>query len=151
MRPVMINGQKYFHCFLTPEQEYDLRQDSAWKTAQQNAAERGGDNPLFTGALGIWNGLVLRTLDCGVLFNDYGAGANVGAARALILGAQAGAIAFGGVGGTTDGGGRWKYTEKQFDYDNQVGFAVKTIVGAKKLNFNGKDFGAFSVDTAYTA
>lgn len=149
MRPVSVKGKKYFIALLTPEQIYDLRQDSKWQSAQQQANIRGEENPLFSGAEGVWNGLVIYENAAGVLFNDYGAGANVGAARAVILGAQSLGIAYGKSGAASDG--NFKYIEKtDFDYYNQTGFAVSSVVGVKKLQFNSKDYGTFTVDTAYT-
>lgn len=151
MRPAKVNGKSYFIALLTPEQIYDLRQDSNWVNAQQYANVRGNENPLFQDAEGTWNGLIIKENDHGVLFNDYGAGSNVAAARAVILGAQAATIAFGNSGGTDAADGRWKYKEKGFDYDNQTGFAISTVLGCKKLRFNSRDYGVYSIDTGYTA
>jgi N4-gp56 family major capsid protein len=150
MRPATVKGRKYFVCYVTPEQMYDLRQDTNWINAQKDANVRSEDNPIFSGAEGMWNGLVIKVNDAGVLFNDYGAGSNVGAARAVILGAQAAAVAFGNSG--SDAGNTFKYIEKvDFDYFNQNGFAIASIFGVKKLAFNSKDNGVFTVDTAYTS
>lgn len=150
MRPIRVKGKPYFVCVLTPEQRYDLEQDTVFMATLQQAAERGDTNDLFTGSLGTWRNLVLYENPTGVLFDDYGSG-SVKAARALVLGAQAGVMAFGNSGGTDAGAGRWKYIEKNFDYENQAGFAVETILGVKKLQLNSKDFGVFALDTAYTA
>lgn len=37
----------------------DLKADPIWQAAQQNAAIRGSKNPIFTGALGEYDGGVL--------------------------------------------------------------------------------------------
>lgn len=150
MRPATVKGKKYFVVILTPEQMYDLRQDTNWINAQKDANVRSEDNPIFSGAEGVWNGFIIRVNDAGVLFNDYGAGANVNAARAVILGAQAAGVAFGNSGSKS--GNNFKYIEKvDFDYFNQNGFAIASIFGIKKLQFNSKDNGVFTLDTAYTA
>jgi N4-gp56 family major capsid protein len=150
MRPATVKGKKYFVVVVTPEQFYDLRQDTNWINAQKDANVRSEDNPIFSGAEGVWNGMIIRVNDAGVLFNDYGAGANIGAARAVVLGAQAAAVAFGNSGSDTKN--NFKYIEKvDFDYFNQNGFAIASIFGIKKLQFNSKDNGVFTVDTAYTA
>jgi len=44
---------------ITPEVKYHLRRDNNWKTAIQNIAERGNQHPLFTGAIGEWDGVVI--------------------------------------------------------------------------------------------
>jgi N4-gp56 family major capsid protein len=152
MRPATAkNGRKYFLCMVTPEQAYDLRRDSEFREVQKFAASRGEDNVMFTGQLGVYNGLVLVENDVGALFADYGVGTDVPAARAVILGSQALGIAHGGVGGTKEGEGRWRYvTKSDFNYHSQTGFAVRTIVGVKKLRFDGKDYGTFTLDTAYS-
>lgn len=151
MRPIMVDGKKTFLCLISPEQMYDLRQDDDWQAAQQEANVRGNSNPLFSGAEGMWDGLVVKVVPELPIFSDYGAGQNVNAARALILGAQALGVAYGNAGGTDAGEGRWSYREKAFDYDNQVGFSVRTIVGFKKIRFNSEDYGVYAVDTAYSA
>lgn len=147
MRP--IDNQGRFLCVLTPEQEYDLWQDADFVAAQLNAAQRGSDNPLFTGAIGTWKNLILVVNPAGVLFTTSG---SVAAAQCLILGAQAGAWVKGKEMGSTDGGGgSWRYTEKEFDFDNQIGFAIATMMGVQKLRFNSLDQGVFSVVTGYTS
>ena len=36
---------------------------------------------------------------------------------------------------------------KVFDYDRQFGVSVQTIIGAKKMQFNSKDFGTIVMST----
>ena len=147
MRP--IDNQGRFLCVLTPEQEYDLWQDADFAAAQLQAANRGESNPLFSGAIGTWKNLILVCNPAGVTFTTSG---SVSAAQCTILGAQAGAWVKGKEQGATDAsGGSWRYTEKEFDFDNQIGFAIATLMGVQKLQFNSKDQGVFSVITGYTA
>ena len=151
MRPATVKGRKYFTAFMPSEALYDLKEDTRWEAWAREAAVRGDENPLFTGADAVVNGIIIRENPMGVLFNDYGAGGDVPAARTVIMGEQAMGIAYGKSGGTDGGEGRYRYVEKEFDYDNQVGFAVATIFGMKKLRFNSKDHGIYTIDTAYTA
>ena len=147
MRPIDAQGR--FLCVLTPEQEYDLWQDADFVAAQLHANVRGNDNPLFSGAIGVWKNLILVVNPAGVLFTTS---ATVAAAQCIILGAQAGAWVKGKEMGATDGGGgSWRYVEKEFDYDNQVGIAVASLLGVQKLHFNNLDQGVFSVITGYTS
>lgn len=154
MRPMTSKGRKLFAAFLTPEQIYDLRNDSNWEAAQQNANVRGEENPLFSGAAGYWNGLAIFENPCGVLINSGetgpdGTAYSAAIARGVIVGAQACGIAFGKSGALE---GNWKYIEKDtFDYYNSVGFAIASIMGVKKLRFNSMDYGVFTLDTGYTA
>jgi len=50
---------KYFGVVIDPIDAYNLRGDEAWWSAQRDANLRGMDNPIFTGALGIFNGAII--------------------------------------------------------------------------------------------
>lgn len=50
---------KYFGVVIDPIDAYNLRGDDAWYSAQRDANVRGMDNPIFTGALGIYNGMIV--------------------------------------------------------------------------------------------
>ena len=151
-----IDAQGRFLCVITPEQAYDLWQDADFVAAQQYAQVRGDNNPLFTGMMGMWKNLIIVVNPAGVLLPDNVAVMNstptVPLAQAQILGAQSGAWVKGKEEGASMGGaGSWRYTEKEFDFDNQIGFAVATLMGFQKLQFANQDHGAFSIFTAYTS
>jgi len=57
------DGKEYFVLVIHPYQAHTLRQDSNWKQAHYYADVRGEDNAIFSGALGIWNG-VIKTQPC---------------------------------------------------------------------------------------
>jgi len=79
-----------------------------------------------------------------IRFTDYGAGANVDAARALFMGTQAGIVAFGSAGT----GMRFDWHEESRDNGNQLVVSTNAIFGVKKCRFNGTDFGCIAVDSA---
>lgn len=56
-----VNGAslKCFGVVIDPIDAYNLRGDEAWVSAQRDANLRGMDNPIFTGALGIYNGMII--------------------------------------------------------------------------------------------
>jgi N4-gp56 family major capsid protein len=149
IQPIMVNGEKKYIMLLHPYQVTDLRTNMSqgqWADIQKAAAAaQGQGNPLFTGSLGEYRGVILHSHRNVIRFSDYGAGTNLAAARALFLGAQAGAIAFGNGGGETVARYSWK--EKLFDYGNQLGVAAGSIFGVKKSVYNSKDFGVFACDT----
>ena len=67
IRPIRLKGEEYYVMFLHPYQVTDLRIASAsagsWYDIQK-AAITGGQvtgNPIFTGALGMYNNVVLHT------------------------------------------------------------------------------------------
>ena len=53
LRPVMIDGKKYLDMLVSPDVAVDLKYNETFMAAQKDAAERGSNNPLFTGMLGI--------------------------------------------------------------------------------------------------
>ena len=149
IQPIMVGGEKKYIMLLHPYQVTDLRTNTStgqWQDIQKAAAGKTGENSaIFTGALGEYRGVVLHSHRNVVQFSDYGAGTNLPAARALFLGAQAAAIAFGNGGGETVARYSWK--EELFDYGNQLGVAAGSIFGIKKSVFNSKDFGVIACDT----
>lgn len=147
LRPVTVGNQKYWVAFLHPYQVTSLRTNT--NTGQwldiQKAAMTGGkveDNPIFTGALGVYNNVIL--------FEDIRVPLVVGAtagttdvARAILCGAQAACMAFGrGYGQNT-----FSWEEELFDYKNQLGVAAGCIGGMVKTRFNGSDFGTVVMST----
>ncbi|SFV31345.1 major capsid protein, N4-gp56 family [Devosia crocina] len=152
MLPVLIKGEQHYVCVMNEFQSYDLRQEvgaGGWLDIQKAAAAaEGRDNPIFKGGLGMINSVVLHAHQSGIRFNDYGAGANVMAGRALLLGRQAGVIAYGSSGGL-----RFDWTEETNDHGNEQVVASGVILGIKKTRFTPpggepSDFGVLSIDTA---
>ena len=84
----MPAGEGYFLMFIHPFQAYDLKSDTEWINGHQNASERGKDNPLFTGALGEIDGVILHeTTQCSVVTNA--ASPTVDTAIAICIGQEA--------------------------------------------------------------
>ena len=146
IQPIMVDGEKTWVLLMHPYQATDLRTNTStgqWLDIQKAAGSRGKSNPIFSGALGIYNGVVLHVHRNVVRFSDYGSGTNLAAARALFLGAQAGAVAF----GRGSDAGRYSWVEELFDFKNQLGVSAGSIFGIKKTVFNSKDFGVIALDT----
>jgi N4-gp56 family major capsid protein len=57
--PMLIDGEELFVIFLHTNQAASLRSNSTWNQAQREANIRGSSNPIFTGALGKYNGALL--------------------------------------------------------------------------------------------
>lgn len=152
IQPIMIDGEEHYVLLMNPFQAYDMRTSTSagqWLDIQKAvAAAAGKDNPMFKGGLGMHNNVIMHSHKSVVRFNDYGAGANVAAARALFMGAQAGVVAFGSPGT----GLRFDWFEDQDDRGNQAIITTSSIFGVKKCSFsiNGvnTDFGVIAVDTA---
>ncbi len=144
-KPVKVDGKEYFVMIIDSYQARDLKNDAKWLDAQKFAANRGSDNPIFTGMLGIYDGVVLHEHDDVVATLDGASGIRVG--HALLLGCQAGIE---GIAQETS------WHEKGFDYDNQVGFSTGMIYGIAKSVFTpsggaAADFATIQVATAAIA
>lgn len=143
IRPLKINGQDKYVCFLHPYQVTSLRTDAAtagnWFDIQK-AALQGGEiskNPIYTGALGEYNNTILFE-------STRVPSVTTGVYRAIFAGAQSAAIAFGQKYNGVDSN-IWR--EETFDYGNQLGVATGLIWGAKKSTFNSEDFGTIVIAT----
>lgn len=144
IRPVKVDGKKYYVVFLHPYQIYQLRRDAS--TAGnffdiQKASLQGGkisDNPLMTGAEFIYNGCIVH--EWSYLPNTVStpsSGAVTDYRRGVLCGAQACGLAHGQGGGEN----KMSWEEELFDYGNQLGVSAGMIFGVKKSVFNSVDFG----------
>lgn len=150
IRPLKIGGRNWYVLFLHPDQVYDLKADATnagnWFSIQQ-AAMQGGkitDNPIFTGALGVYNNTILvenSRITQGVNSGTGAAIANT--RRAVFCGAQAAAVAY----GQDNGPDRYRWVEEFFDYTEQLGVASGAIYGIKSTRFNSADYGKIVVSS----
>ncbi len=137
IRRPMIDGKEYYVMLIDPYQARDLKADPKWVDAQKYAAARGEDNPLFTGMLGVYDGVIVHEYEYLPRTATGAASALVG--HGLLLGCQAGIKAV---------GQEAFWEEDAFDYNNQVGFATGAILGFKKAKYNSKDFAVVQVVTS---
>lgn len=150
IRPIKVNGKDKFVMFLHPYQVYDMRTNTSegqWLDITKFAMSGGrvSDNPIYDGALGEYNGVILfqnPRVTQGV--NSSTSAAVTTVRRAVFCGAQAGVIAYGRDTGTD---GQMSWVEELFDYENQLGVAAGMIYGMKKTVFNSEDFGTIVVPT----
>lgn len=154
IRPCLIDGEEYYVMVLHPYSCTDLRLDVAqsayvdWPTIQMYANKRGLTNPIFTGALGVYNGVVLYEST-----RIYSPTSNV--RRNVFLGAQAGVFAIGNAYDSIEQRRVGKdnlmsWYEEADDYGNEKGVAVGSIFGMVASRFNSKDYGKIVV-TSYAA
>jgi N4-gp56 family major capsid protein len=149
LRPLKIGGKDKYVMFLHTNQVTQLRTNTAagqWLDIQKAATTGDGsrDNPIFTGALGEYNGVILHEstrITNGV--NSSTGAADTDVRRAVLCGAQAAVIGFGG--GMSYGG--WDWNEELFDYGNQLGVEAGCIFGLKASRFNSADFAKIGVHT----
>ncbi len=141
IRPLAVNGDKMYVCFIHPNQTYQFRKNTntgQWNDIQKAMLQGGriADNPIITGLIGVYNNTVLVE-DARVPCVASSVTSSTNFRRGIFCGAQAAAIAFGrGSGDTT-----MTWVEELFDYGNQLGVSAGMIFGLKKLVFNSSDFG----------
>ena len=95
--------------------------------AQQYAMPRGSDNPIFSGALGMWDGVVIHEHDLVQRISVNSVHAN----RNLFLGAQAGIAAY---------GSDHSWHEELVDRGNKLSISASVIYEFAKANFSDTDF-----------
>lgn len=142
IKPVKVNGADHYIMVIDQWQARDLRADTKWLEAQQHANIRGEKNPIFSGAMGMYDGVVIHESNRILRTATGASSAKVG--HALFLGAQAAVMAV---------GTEPEWNEDTFDYGNQVGFEFGRIFGIAKSAFkydgtNLTDFGVINVLTS---
>lgn len=153
MSQINKGGKKLFILAAGPEGVQDIRDDSGaqgWFEAQKALTTAiGKESEIFKGGAGMFNGVLVDEMETFVRFADYGASANIPAARALFMGANAGCVAH-GTRGMADGM-TVALDEDTADRKHDFILFFEMIFGADKSAFNGMDYGLISVDHAYTA
>lgn len=150
IRPADIEGVgKYFVLFIHPYQTSQLRATDSFWTALNRDILRSGkfveDNPLYTGALGAYNGtLIVESTRVPLGVNSSTSASVANTRRAIFCGAQTAGLVIGRQGGEPD---RFRWVEKHFDYDNELGISVGMVFGLKRFQFNSTDFGSIVVPT----
>ena len=125
---------------VSPWAAKDLKDDAKWLAAQQHANIRGSKNPIFTGALGEYDGVILYEYER--IINTKNGAAGAGVCHNLLLGKQAACFAVARPA---------KHIEQTDDYGNIAGNGIAFYGAVEKTKFNGKDYGVISVKTGGTA
>ncbi len=166
-------------CLLvSPAQYHAFAQDSAFRQFQANAMQRAKtakDHPLFSGEVGLWNGVLIMKMPKPIRFyagdtisycasntTETESTCTVDAAfstthavdRAILLGGQAIAQAFAASG---HGGMPFFWKETDFDHEDKMELLIGAIQGSNKVRWlvdqgNGTkhytDHGVVAIDTA---
>jgi len=115
IKPIKLAmGEEVFVLGVNPADAAALKKSADFKTYQYTGNNRGGSNPIFTGALGNIDGVIIQEHS----------GFPVG--KPVIMGAQALFLAY---------SNEILYGEKQFDYDNQSGFMIGSVRGVQLAKF----------------
>lgn len=120
---VTEEGDEYYGLVLSPWAALSLKKDSSYQQANRDARERGTGNPLFRGALGLWDGVILYSSNnVPLATNAYTTPTQY--AKNVLFGAQALSRAWAQYPD-------WR--EEDFDYRRKSGVATVMIKG-EKLN-----------------
>lgn len=142
MRPVRVNGKSYFIGIFHDENIVQMRNASAaagsfvdiQKYAMANGGEKLMDNPLFSGAEGVYDGVLIHSSDR--LPQGIASGAYVANTRkGVICGAQAACMGY----GKDNDQNNYTYKEESHDYGREMGCAMSSIFGMKKARFSLPD------------
>lgn len=136
VQPIKVDGMDKYIMLVSPWAARDLKDDPKWLAAQQNANVRGSKNPIFTGALGEYDGVILYEYERVSLSNGGASSANV--CYNLLLGKQAACFAVARPA---------KHIEQIDDYGNVAGNGIAFYGAVEKTKFNGKDYGTIQVIT----
>ena len=135
IEPVRLDGgEEVFVLGVNPADAANFRKSDDFKNFNQNADFRGSKNAIFTGALGVFNNVIVHE------HSGFAAGAPV------LMGASAALLAY---------GNEVMYGEDTFDYDNQTGFMIGSIRGVALAkhdgtadNADGSSYGAIKFNIA---
>ena len=136
---VRVKGKGYYICLIHDDVEYDLFNDPVFMQARREADVRSEENPIFSGAYAIWNGVVFHTHELVPIGLDAGAGADVPWSRCFFLGQGALLKAKGKAP---------EVVAEEFDYGREHGFGLGMVLGYKKAVYNSKDFAFVAIDVA---
>ena len=136
VQPIKVDGMDKYIMLVSPWAAKDLKDDAKWLAAQQNANVRGSKNPIFTGALGEYDGVILYEYERVATIPNGAASANV--CYNLLLGKQAAWFAVARPA---------KHIEQTDDYGNIAGNGIAFYGEVKRTKFNNKDYGSIQVLT----
>lgn len=136
VQPIKVDGMDKYIMLVSPWAARDLKDDPKWLSAQQNANIRGSKNPIFTGALGEYDGVILYEYER--VANQPNGASSANVCYNTLLGRQAACFAV---------ARQAKHIEQTDDYGNIAGNGIAFYGEVKRTKFNNKDYGSIQVLT----
>lgn len=143
--PLKHKGQNKYILLIHYFQGLQIRSetgDNDW-LAIHKATDRGKDAMMYKDSIGEYAGVIMHEHDHCVMFDDYGAGGNLSAARALLLGAQAGLKSY----GRKNQKNKYHTYEELDDRGNALAVTCSKITGVKGTQYDNKWFGRLAQDS----
>lgn len=126
IRPIRIKGDEEWYVVFAGSLTFrDLSANSTITQANREARVRGLDNPIFTGADLIYDGMIIREVPEMNVLTGVGGG-SIDVAPVYLCGAQALLFAI---------GKRISSRTKEFDYGDKYGVAIEQIRAIEKMTF----------------
>jgi len=123
-------GNRYYALVMHGYDEYNLKVNSTYVTNLQTAAARGEDNAIFTGALGILDGMIL--------FSAQNSTNATSKSKSVAFGGEAFARAYGQYP---------DWVEEYFDYKEKLGIATSVVYGdARAVEANSVVVNTYAAD-----
>ena len=150
IRPIMVGGQPKYVLYLSEGQVTTLRTTTTtggWQdiTKFTYSGVDVSKNPLYSGALGEYNGCILRrSQDVTRGVNSSSGASDADTRRAVLLGAQAAVAAY---GRKNYGPSRYRWNEELLNHKTRLEVTAWSIWGLKKAVFNSVDHGALVIST----
>lgn len=125
--PIKVeDGNEYYVIVIHPFDEYNLKADSVWSQAQREANLRGLTNPIFSGALGVYDGCIIRVshnTPNGSVNATTGADGGIGTGTASV----SWVLAFGGEALARAYGQYPSWLEETKDYGRKLGIGTDVV------------------------
>ncbi len=119
-KPLMMDGRPHYVFVTHPYSTFQLKQDSRYEAWVREAADRGKDNPLFTGALCVIDGMIIHDHENVPIVTNSG---GLKVSRGIAFGAEAFVEAL---------DENIRFDQDTFDYGNQYGLAIRTAFSARR-------------------
>lgn len=125
-KPVRVDGEDHLVLLVHPYAVYDLVQNPAYQIMVRDAMERSKSNPLFSGAVAIMDGVIIKTSNYVPFYTTGGAGGTIPYCTGLLLGAQASCWAW---------GKQMEVVNKAFGYAEEEGWGAKLIFETERTRY----------------
>jgi N4-gp56 family major capsid protein len=129
VRPVRIDGKDYYVVLQHPNALVDLKLNSTYQQFVREAEVRGSQNPIFQGSVAVIDGFIIHEHENVPLGTGSG---SASVSKGYILGESSLCWAW---------AKKPEFIRKSFDYDGEVGEAVRWMSGAVAPVFNSKPYG----------
>lgn len=150
INPVTVGGQNKYIVYLHEGQVTQLRTDAGtggWQdiTKFTYSGVDVAKNPLYSGALGEYNGCILRRSQDVARGVHHTTGAqDADTRRAILMGTQGLVAAFGRKG---YGPSKYRWNEELLDHKRKLEVSAWSVWGLKKAQFNSVDHGILVIST----